>query len=420
MLAGVMVEEDFDRAGAEQLWRSRKDLEHDLHLAAELGKTLLERNHELEQGLQEMYTTNHEQLQEIEYLNKQVDLLRQMNDHHVKVYEHLDVASRDLEKNNHSLRLENRAAQGKIQSLTETIDGLQAHMEVLQRQVEELKVVQAQCSRRERVEARWSLAAHSVSCLKELYDLHEEAALTSESREERSWPGLDHAQLAEEKSCLWDTLRSLQVQLAAERKLREASEHVTEETEQEKQDLERRLAQLQRSERRQAELEAEVDELRQLWRSESLRARGADALLLGAVFFPSEEEEEPEEEDEEEPERLPRGHVWAEELRRGHERTCARRATRAGSRRGVSLLSEVDAQYSALQAQYEELLQRSRRSHDALSHKAVQTPAAHACTRPHGSTHELYQPEYKALFEEIFTCIQKTKEDLRENSVGVC
>ncbi len=38
----------------------------DLHLAAELGKTLLDRNHELEQGLQQMYSTNHEQLQEIE------------------------------------------------------------------------------------------------------------------------------------------------------------------------------------------------------------------------------------------------------------------------------------------------------------------------------------------------------------------
>lgn len=38
----------------------------DLHLAAELGKTLLDRNHELEQGLQQMYSTNHDQLQEIE------------------------------------------------------------------------------------------------------------------------------------------------------------------------------------------------------------------------------------------------------------------------------------------------------------------------------------------------------------------
>lgn len=40
----------------------------DLHLAAELGKTLLDRNTELEDSLQQMYTTNQEQLQEIEVI----------------------------------------------------------------------------------------------------------------------------------------------------------------------------------------------------------------------------------------------------------------------------------------------------------------------------------------------------------------
>lgn len=38
----------------------------DLHLAAELGKTLLERNKELEDSLQHMYINNDEQVQEIE------------------------------------------------------------------------------------------------------------------------------------------------------------------------------------------------------------------------------------------------------------------------------------------------------------------------------------------------------------------
>lgn len=37
-----------------------------MHLAAELGKTLLERNKELEASLQHMYATNEEQVQEIE------------------------------------------------------------------------------------------------------------------------------------------------------------------------------------------------------------------------------------------------------------------------------------------------------------------------------------------------------------------
>lgn len=48
----------------------------DLHLAAELGKTLLDRNHELEQALQQMYSTNQEQLQEIEVINVREELIR--------------------------------------------------------------------------------------------------------------------------------------------------------------------------------------------------------------------------------------------------------------------------------------------------------------------------------------------------------
>lgn len=47
----------------------------DLHLAAELGKTLLDRNHDLEQALQQMYSTNQEQLQEIEVINFRKELI---------------------------------------------------------------------------------------------------------------------------------------------------------------------------------------------------------------------------------------------------------------------------------------------------------------------------------------------------------
>lgn len=40
-----------------------------------------------------------------------------------------------------------------------------------------------------------------------------------------------------------------------------------------------------------------------------------------------------------------------DEIRRGHEQLCIRRAE-AVKRRGISLLNEVDAQYSALQVAY--------------------------------------------------------------------
>lgn len=49
-----------------------------------------------------------------QYLTKQLDLLRQMNDQHAKVYEQLDVAARDLEQGNQRLVQDNRLAQQKI------------------------------------------------------------------------------------------------------------------------------------------------------------------------------------------------------------------------------------------------------------------------------------------------------------------
>lgn len=50
----------------------------------------------------------------LKYLTKQVELLRQMNDQHARVYEQLDVAARDLEQSNHKLIQDGRLAQHKI------------------------------------------------------------------------------------------------------------------------------------------------------------------------------------------------------------------------------------------------------------------------------------------------------------------
>ncbi|KAL7826546.1 hypothetical protein AOLI_G00317550 [Acnodon oligacanthus] len=444
MLTDMIVEEGFEHT-EEELWYSRKDLEQDLHLAAQLGKTLLDRNHELEQGLQQMYSTNQEQLQEIEYLNKQVELLRQMNDQHAKMYEQLDTAARELEMTNHSLVLDNRTAQGKIHSLTETIDSLQIYMESLQKQVDELKASQCERSTKERAEARRGLAAQSISCLKELYDLHQDTRLSCESlSSEHVWQALDARQIVEEENAsLQSTLRTLQAQLVSERERRETAERAAELTEQENRVLEHRATLLEGAQRRLAELEAEVEELRLLWRSDVPSTRPTDALLPDSVFFSSEEKVKPEEEEEKEEEEPVQERrrcssesyvrsTWAEELRRGHDRTCVRRTeghSQAVRQRGISLLNEVDAQYSALQVKYEELLRRCQRGADGLSHKAVQTPASRrsssvttittattSMTAESGSpADELHQPEYKALFKEIFTCIQKTKEDLSEN-----
>lgn len=89
-------------------------------------------------------------------------------------------------------------------------------------------------------------------------------------------------------------------------------------------------------------------------------------LLPDTVFFASEEksssgqDEVEKEERDEEHRRFSRQRcnsdsilraMNAEELRRGHEQLCIRRAE-AVKQRGISLLNEVDAQYSALQVEY--------------------------------------------------------------------
>uniref|UniRef100_A0A8B9KTL6 Si:ch1073-272o11.3 n=1 Tax=Astyanax mexicanus TaxID=7994 RepID=A0A8B9KTL6_ASTMX len=319
----------------------------DLHLAAELGKTLLERNHELEQALQQMYSNNQEQQQEIEYLSKQVDSLRSVNDQHAKVYEQLDATARDLEQSNQRLVLDNRSAQLKIEGLTETINALQCQMEELQKEMTEIKMVPS-----------------------EFPPFEHSASVSTPSVEEEYWE--------EEHSAHLHCVESLQAQLNAERALREAAEQDAETLARELSELEPRLTLLDSYKARLAEIEAEVEELRQLWRS--------DSALAGA------------------------GREDSETVK---------------YHRGISLLNEVDAEYSALQRKYSALLRRCEDKPQALSHKAVQTSpitehttpplAKNTCSQGVGTQDNANAPEYKVLFNEIFTCIQRSKENLREN-----
>ncbi|KAL1777584.1 cerebellar deproteinration-related protein 2 [Sigmodon hispidus] len=117
---------------------------------------------------------------------------------------------------------------------------------------------------------------------------------------------------------------------------------------------------------------------------------------------------------------------------KGHEETCIRRA-KAVKQRGISLLHEVDTQYSALKVKYEDLLKKCQQEQDSLSHKAVQTSRQLARDltglvtqsetgasgwEPTPVTPEPTScpttPEYKALFKEIFSCIKKTKQEIDE------
>ncbi|KAM4025060.1 cerebellar degeneration-related protein 2 [Anomaloglossus baeobatrachus] len=412
-------------------WYDQQDLQQDLQLAAELGKTLLDRNTELEESLQQMYATNQEQIQEIEYLTKQVDLLRRMNEQHAKVYEQLDVTARELEDANQKLVLESRSSQQKIGSLTETIENLQLHIDDLQKQMEELK----KCRSREKFEQ--SRSTHSFSCLKELYDLRKYFVYDHVFAEKITSLNTQPGPVEEENEHLKKTLAILEAQLTLERKKRENLEDEYNQVLKENSELEHILKDRDSCHARAEELEAEVAEMRQICRSDSVFSSSVEKLIPESIFISFKETSEKDSESDPVPEvekkPLKRSSsemvlptIAAEAIHNGHEETCIRR-TEAVKQRGISLLNEVDSQYSALKAKYEELLQRCQMEDDFFSHKSVQTSKLSTLPSPdnsppntlnspkHTPCSPVSQPEYKVLFQEIFTCINKTKEEISEN-----
>ncbi|KYM95638.1 Cerebellar degeneration-related protein 2-like protein [Cyphomyrmex costatus] len=118
--------------------------ESNLQLAAELGKTLLERNKELENIIKLHQATEEEQTQEIEvtinlaYMKKQIAALREVNNTRLKVYEQLEVSVQDLERANHHLVIENTSDKKLIKSQSVTIENLEVRCEELQKKIDDL------------------------------------------------------------------------------------------------------------------------------------------------------------------------------------------------------------------------------------------------------------------------------------------
>ncbi|XP_045445593.1 cerebellar degeneration-related protein 2-like isoform X1 [Melitaea cinxia] len=125
------------------LWDYTVELEclqgtEDLQLAAELGKTLLERNKELETALRQHQNVIEDQAQEIEYLTKQTVALREVNDSRLRIYEQLEVSIQDLERANHRLAVDHSADKKHIKTLCSNIEGLENKCEELQKTVDNL------------------------------------------------------------------------------------------------------------------------------------------------------------------------------------------------------------------------------------------------------------------------------------------
>ncbi|XP_029384120.1 cerebellar degeneration-related protein 2-like isoform X2 [Echeneis naucrates] len=445
----------------EEPWYDQQDLEQDLHLAAELGKTLLERNKELEDSLQQMYITNEEQVQEIEYLSKQLEVLRDMNEQHAKVYEQLDGTARELERTNHTLVTDSKTSQQKIERLTGTIEVLQTQVESLSGQVEQLRSMEQLRVRREKRERRKTI--HTFPCLRELCtapryeDEFVVGRAESFTMETKSQP------FEEENQHLREAVSALRAAARTERSRREGVERECNLLLAEFSRLQTRVQDAEGCQARVRELEVELQELQQLRRARTfLLSSEDDGVALTQTVLNSTPETDTFLE-------VEVGHTGeglpdSSPVRKSCSDTAlntivARDASgrRRGSyalhansvrKRGMSILREVDEQYHALLEKYEELLGKCRRHEESLCHAEVQTsrpvsrdPSMKDCAMgptqvppptpvQSPSTPEAIEsiskqveavdkrlgqntPEYKALFKEIFSRIQKTKMDIK-------
>ncbi|XP_011476655.1 cerebellar degeneration-related protein 2-like [Oryzias latipes] len=456
----------------EEPWYDQRDLEQDLHLAAELGKTLLERNKELEESLQQMYGNNDEQVQEIEYLSKQLEMLREVNEQHAKVYEQLDVTARELEITNEKLVLESKASQQKIDRLTGTMESLQGQVDSLTARLEELRTLEELRLRREKNER--CKTVHSFPCLKGLCTSprYEDGFLLAN-------PGsvdlVERQPLDEENERLRDIVASLHSAMALERSKRDQAERECAVVLQEFERLEQRLLGAEGCHLRVQELEAELEEMQQLRKSRVCligdMEDGLEVLLSNG----------PETDTPEDGAGLEEGDPGAAREAGGQQggpvrKSCSDTALnsisavagrRQGSyalhangtrKRGMSILREVDEQYHTLLEKYEELLGKCRRHEESLCHAEVQTSrpvsrdpsmkeyslipvepsTSRATATPptppetpstpealEGISRQVEQvdkrlsqntPEYKTLFKEIFSRLQKSKSDVSSKS----
>lgn len=345
--------------------------------------------------------------------------------------------------------------------LTETIERLQSQVEELQAQVEQLRGLEQLRVRREKRERRRTI--HTFPCLKELCTsprCEDAFRLHSSSLE------LGPRPLEQENERLQTLVGVLRSQVSQERQRKERAEREYTVVLQEYTELERQLCEMEGCRLRVQELEAELLELQQMKQAKTyLLARDehlAEALLAPLTQAPEADDPQPGIGDDSNAQ----DGVASPAASPSHavRKSCSDTALNAivakdpasrhaGNltlhansvrRRGMSILREVDEQYHALLEKYEELLSKCRQHGAGVRHAGVQT--SRPISRDSSwrdllggeeglgegkvgekslSQHveavdkrlEQSQPEYKALFKEIFARIQKTKADINATKV---
>ncbi|XP_020811023.1 cerebellar degeneration-related protein 2-like [Drosophila serrata] len=163
----------------------------DLQLAAELGKTLLERNKELETQIKEYKFKADEQEREIVHLRKHINAMTEVNDSRLKVYEQLEVGIQDLERANQRLNVEKSRDKKQIKLLAANAEGLEARCEELAQQLSDAR--QSLNSERRKVD-RYQQERHNMKTAEPPICFNTNSPITND--QEMGFPQLQSIALA--------------------------------------------------------------------------------------------------------------------------------------------------------------------------------------------------------------------------------
>ncbi|KAF3853059.1 hypothetical protein F7725_013747 [Dissostichus mawsoni] len=335
-----------------------------------------------------------------------LDVLRDMNEQHAKVYEQLDGTARELERTNVSLVIDSKNSHQKIERSVEQL-----------RSMEQLRV------RREKRERRKTI--HSFPCLRELCTAPGYEDQFVVGRAESFTVDAKRPPFEEENQHLREAVSALRGAARTERGRREG-------------DAESCQARVR-------ELEVELQELQQLRRARTfLMSSEDDGTTITQTVLNSTRRQTPSW-------RWRRGAACERRMKVGEER---RRGISPGVQPREEELQRHGAErHRCSRCKYEELLGKCRRHEESLCHAGVQTsrpvsrdPSMKDCAigptpvppptpTQSPSTPEAMEsiskqvdavdkrlgqntPEYKALFKEIFSRIQKTKMDIKATKVA--
>lgn len=140
---------------AEQLGATPDDdYYEDLELAARLGKTLLQKNQELDTQNYQLRCLNEEKNLEIVHLNKQLSWLRDVNESKTRMYEQLDVNCQELETANKKLRSDTREWKERVAKCMSICESQEDQTQTLKAELESLRKLNEEKHSKQKIRRR--------------------------------------------------------------------------------------------------------------------------------------------------------------------------------------------------------------------------------------------------------------------------